>query len=111
MRFGPNSAKATILRRPVVAGAARGVARGDYAAVFTTWMSWRYQSGREIVEAGLAQDAIDLVLRLQASLRNRTITAADRLTLDGADYDIVTVAPRDRVGGFIELTVRRHKGG
>jgi head-tail adaptor len=111
MRFGPNSAKVAILRRPAIEGAPGGVARGAYEVVFETWASWRYLAGREMVEAGIAQDAIDLAMRVQASGRNRSITAADRLTFESQDYDIVTVAPRDRLGGFIELTVRRHKGG
>jgi len=117
MRFGPNSGIITILRRAALANNAGGVARGDFAIAFTTFADWRYQSARELVEAGVAQDETNLVMRVNDTMRNRGITAADRLaigdytnfgTLAGVlTYDIRNVAPRDRVQGSITMVVVR----
>ena len=111
MRFGPNSAKVTVLRRPVVPGNPHGVSRASFEPAFETWASWRSLSGREIVEAGMAEDAIDLAVRVHDTPRNRTITGADRIKLRGQEFNIVTVALPDRIGGFIEFSARRNMGG
>lgn len=111
MRFGPNSAKLGILRRAVLPGDPGGVARGDYAFFFSTWCSWRNISGQQLVEAGLVEDAANVVARVNDNASNRTITDADRAQLRGQTYAIVRVGLPDRVGGFIEMTLTRKIGG
>lgn len=111
MRFGPNSAKLQILRRAVAEGNPGGAPRGDFAPVFTTWCGWRTLSAQQIVEAGFVEDATMLVVRVNDSARNRDITDADRVLLRGQQYALSKVAPPDRVGGFIELTLTRKIGG
>lgn len=110
MRCGPNTCQAQILRRPAQTNVG-GVALGAFEPVWKTWASWRYATGRENAAAGLAENPIDLVVRVNDSSRNREITSADRVGMIGGEFAIVNVAPRDRQGGFIELQLRREIGG
>ncbi len=112
MRFGPNTAKIAIERRAVVAGNPGGRARANtYVRQFETWATWRQMQGREIVAAGLVQDEIPLMVRINDTPRNRTITSADRVNLKGVDYAISSVGLPDRVGGYIDLSIVRKKAG
>jgi hypothetical protein len=117
MRFNQNARVMTILQRTVLDPPVNGSSRGDYAIAFQTNGDWRYMSGREMVEAGLAQDESTLTIRVLDSARNRTITAADRIAIGRYDslealssvmtYDIKTVAPPDRATGSITITATR----
>lgn len=110
MRFGPNR-KRILLRRRAATDHAGGVERGDYADAFHTWASWRAQTGQPLTEAGFVQDDIGLVLRVNRTANNRTISIADRIVFNGEDYAIASVSPPDRLGGFIEISLKRHIGG
>jgi head-tail adaptor len=111
MRFWPASAKLAILRRAVIPGDPGGVARGDFAPIFSTWCTWRNLSAQQIVEAGLAEDAAEVVARVNDNSRNRAISIADRAILRGQQYAIVRVGLPDRAGGFIEIMLSRKTGG
>jgi head-tail adaptor len=107
MRFGPNSARLRVLRRALDATDMRG----DFVEAFATWCGWRVASPRQLVEAGLAEDVTTIVARVHNTLRNRSITLADRARLAGAEYAVVSVSPPDRAGGFIEIALAQRIGG
>jgi hypothetical protein len=111
VRFGPNTAPLAILRRPVVVGDPNGDPRGDFATVFSTWCSWRVSTSQRQDEGGLAEDVTAIVVRVNDGVRNRTISLADRAVLNGANYAVASTSPPDRVGGFIEISLKRQLGG
>ncbi|MGA8172318.1 MAG: head-tail adaptor protein [Methylocystis sp.] len=120
MRFNQNARLMTILQRTVLDPPVNGSARGPYQIAFQTNGDWRYMSGREMVEAGLAQDEATITVRVNDGARNRTISAADRLAIGNyasfeemagvMTYDVKTVAPPDRATGSITITATRRVG-
>ena len=103
MLAGPNSARATFLQRPAVAGNPGGVSRGAFHPVFTTWAAWRYVTGNPIIQGQDVQDEQQLEIRLNDNPRNRQITIAWRMQMAGAEYAIASVSPPDRAKGEITL--------
>jgi head-tail adaptor len=110
MRFGSNQAKINILRRSA-GGNSGGVARGSFEAAFETFASWRQNQGREQVAGGVADDVIQVLLRVNNTAQNRTITAADRVELNGTQYPIASVGLPDRLGNFIDFVLERKRAG
>jgi head-tail adaptor len=101
----------TILRRADVPGNPGGVARGDFADAFTTRASFKQASGVKALEAGLVEDQSRGLLRVYDCAQNRTITVADRIGLESAEWSIETVSLPDKVRRHIEITVARKIGG
>lgn len=111
MRFGANSEKITVLREGIIAPDASGNTRSTHVAAWATWANWRLAGSRPVVDGNLAQDASDLVIRVNDSPRNRTLSIADRIRMRSGTYAIVSSSPPDRSGGFVEITIRRQIGG
>jgi SPP1 family predicted phage head-tail adaptor len=107
MNFSSQSFQITILRRPVDPTDVRGA----FSPAFSRWASIRQTSGQEIVQAGLDQSAINMVIRLRDDSDTRTITAVDRASVRGDEFAIVNVSQPDRRGGYIEILLRREIGG
>ena len=111
MRFTGNSVRVMVRRRPVINSNPAGNGRGEFIDNFETWAGWRAAGARDLVEAGVVQDAIDIVIRIHDTDRNRTITIADRIVLKNQEYAIASVGQPDRTGGFIEIMLQRHVAG
>lgn len=111
MISGNNTAKITIRRRASVADPTGGTTKGDYADAFSTWCGWKQATGTKKVENGLVEDDALIVARVNDGIQNRSISIADRATLLGQDYEIATVGLPERIGAYIEMTLRKEQGG
>jgi head-tail adaptor len=103
--------KISVYRRAVVAGDPAGMPRGDFELQFTTRAWLKAETGAKASEAGLAEDQARALLRIYDCARNRTITAADRITVNGESWSIETIAPPDITRDLIELVIVRKIGG
>lgn len=107
MRYGTNPVLITILRRSVDASSVRG----DYAPVGQPLMGSQIQrKGRSIAEAGLPEDAVDLVIRVPHTAVTAAITIEDRLAIRGSEYTIGSVGLPERHGGFVNIACMRSLG-
>lgn len=111
MWFGSETFPVTFRRRATVADPTGGTTKGDFVDFITRQANVRNVTGREIAEGGQAEDSIDCIIRIRDGAEPRTITRADRATLRGADFEIVTVGEPNRRDGSIEMTLRRQMGG
>ena len=111
MNFGSETFRVTFRRRADVADPTGGTTKGDYVDAFSRWANVRQVTGRQIVEAGRAEDSIDMIVQVRDDAVTRTISLADRATLRGDDFEIVTVGQPNRQRGDIEMTMRRQLGG
>lgn len=75
--------------------------------VRTVWGGFRPQRGRETLEAGRLESAVAGVLTVRSSPDTRDITAADRVQIDGASYQIRTITNPDRRNKMLEMVVER----
>ena len=103
--------KITIRRRSVEPGDPGGVPRGPFADVFSTRAWLRQENGVKALEAGIGEDQARVLLRVYDCAQNRTITAADRVFVNGQDWSIDTVAAPDPVKNMIEIIAVRKLGG
>lgn len=103
--------KITIRRRAVLVGDPGGMARGDFADAFSTRAWLKQENGVKAFESGLAEDQARVLLRVYDCARNRSITAADRITINGEDWSIDTVAAPDPARKLIEIIAIRKIGG
>lgn len=108
MQPGKFDTRLAILRRGLVAGERTGA----FFEVFSTWCAQTRQTApRPMVEGGLASDVLDITVRVRDCAQNRTISNADRVTLQGADFAVVNTGLPDRLYQTIELTLRRQIAG
>lgn len=101
----------TIRRRALRPGETDGNPRGEYYDAFTTRASFQQTPGVKAVEAGVGEDQNRALLRIYDCAQNRTITAADRVLVDGQNWSIETVSRPDRVRRYIEIVIVRKLGG
>lgn len=99
MRYGPNRVLIDVMRRSTDADKVRGL----YAKAQTLMGSLRQTTGRELVEAGLPEDQIDLVIRVPVTAQTLAITSVDRLIVGGRNYAIRSVGLPEGRGNFIEI--------
>lgn len=87
--------------------AALGAAYGaGWTALGTRWGMLAFGRGREAVAAGRIEATVPAVLTLRADAVTRGVTAADRVTVDGAVYAIRSAVEPPR-SGLIEMVVTR----
>jgi head-tail adaptor len=117
MQFLANNRRVTICRRAVIEDSDSGETRGDFADVYRCHASIRPQLGSKVVESGLVQNGISMVLQVRDCADARLITIADRLRFSGepedqpAKWSIEAVGQPVRSGGYIELIVLQKIGG
>ncbi|PNG27007.1 phage head completion protein [Methylocella silvestris] len=99
MRYGPNPVLIDVMRRSTDANSVRGA----FAKAQTLMGSLRQTTGRELVEAGLPEDQIDIVVRVSITAQTLAITSEDRLNIGGRNYAIRSVGLPERRGGYIEI--------
>lgn len=94
-------------RLDAVADVYGNVSAGFSATAFVSrWCAMTPESGRERVEAGRLQSANTARIRLRDDSVSRTVTTADKAVIDGADWQIRYIEPRDR-SGFLWMTIER----
>lgn len=76
-----------------------------WQTVAVVWGRYMPQRGRERVAAGRMEASVEGVLHVRGSPETRAITAAHRVLIGGASYNIRSVANPDRRGQIIEMTV------
>lgn len=101
----------TVRRREVVPGDPGGVSRGDFVDAFTTRASFSQFSSIKAAEAGLAEDQAHGLLTVYICAQNRSITVADRIRIEGAEWSVESVSTPDRNRGSIKIGVARKMGG
>ena len=109
MALSGSGVKITVLRQGVVAGNPGGNSRSEYQDAFWAYADMQQESGRSVVQAGLQNDEVGIVLRVNDSAANRTITIADRIRLMDREFAIQTVGLPDRLTSSITLTVTQSR--
>jgi len=107
MYFSPQTFRMSVLRRAIDTDNDRGA----FAEVFSRLANIRQNGGQQMVDAGLAQSASQLIVRVRDDSDTRTITIADRASLRAVEYAIIAVNPPDRRGGYIEITLQQQIAG
>lgn len=103
---GPMDRRCTFTRRDTTADAYGNVTAGGWVSLATVSGRLSERPGRENVAAGRLESSAVATLVIRDSATARTITAADRVTVDGRDYAIRDVRPPQRMG-VIEMVVER----
>lgn len=83
-------------------GSARGW--GDDLEV---WGEFQPQRGREQLEAGRLEAALAGVLRVRSSSETRLVTEKHSVLIDGARFQIRTIANPDGKNDMLEMTVEK----
>jgi SPP1 family predicted phage head-tail adaptor len=108
MRSGSLDRLVTFRRRKTVASKA-GNERGAWEDALTDFANYRRASGGEVLSAGGAVDLETGVLTIRDSEDARQITASYRVTIEGRDFAITSVAlPYKRA---IQMTVSSRLAG
>jgi head-tail adaptor len=108
MQAGRFDTRVTVLRRTLV----NGEPTGPWVGQFSTWAAQMRQSTPQpLVEGGLVSDVIAITVRVRDSARNRTIGNADRLEMQGSEFQVVNTGLPDRIAQTIELMLKRQVGG
>lgn len=108
---GRYNRRVTIMRRAVVIDRP-GRPRGDFEpanGLVRVACAYREGTAREAALGNGVQPVVDAELRLRNSTAARSITVADRATIDGIGFDIVGVGLPDQ-NGEISIMVRRARG-
>lgn len=75
------------------------------------WGRLRHERGRERIEAGRLQSAVAATLWVRDDSTTQTVTAGDKATIGGVEYQIRSVAPvAEPPGMYLELTLERGVG-
>lgn len=113
MDAGRLNRRAAFYRRAVLGTPVAGNARGGFEQTpfLTVWADFRQTPGRQVVSAGLAEDQIGGTLRIRDSAKAREITAADRCTMQGVSFALVSVGLAETSEGYIEMILRREVAG
>lgn len=108
MRAGSLDKLVTFRRRKTVSARA-GNERGAWEDVLTEYAGYRRQSGSEALQAGAAADIETGLLTIRDSEDARAITSSYRVTIEGRDFAITSVAlPYKRA---IQMTVSTRAAG
>lgn len=75
--------------------------------IVTVWGGLQEDRGRERVEAGRLESAMAGILTVRSSSDTREISAANRVLIDGAPYQVRTIGNPDQRNKFLELIVER----
>lgn len=107
MGAGKYREKAVFTRLNAEAVNAYGEPHASWETLFSRWGDFRETTGKERVEAGTVQSTATGTLRIRYSTQAATITAADRVTIRGADWNIRSVIQTDKKSKQIELLCER----
>ena len=105
MDAGRLDKRAAFTRRPYVEGST--TQRGDEFSdgYLTVWASYVRLSANAKVQAGAEIDDEVATLTVRDSSRSREITAEDRVTVLGRDFQVVNVGLPNRSTGMIAMTI------
>lgn len=86
----------------------------DYGNVYTGWSTlatrWadlRERTGKEAIEGGALSDVGQATMRVRKDSTTETVTAADRVVVRGATWNIKNVIQVDAKGTLIEFHLLR----
>ena len=80
------------------------------SAYLTRWGKLQVERGQEKLEAGRLESSLQAVLKIRSDTETRTITAADKVEVDGEAYQIRSISNPDRRERFLELHLERGVG-
>lgn len=107
-------AKAGLLRERAVFERMTEGAVDDYGNVYTGWSTlatrWgdlRERTGKETVEGGFLSDKATATLRVRKDSTTEAVTAADRVQMRGATWDILSAIQVDAKGVMMEFLLQR----
>lgn len=86
---------------------AYGQPHTSFEALFTRWGDMRETTGKESIAAGAITSVSTGTLRIRYSTQAASITAADRVEIRGAYWNIHSIIQVDRKANLIEMLIER----
>jgi SPP1 family predicted phage head-tail adaptor len=106
MRAGHLRSRCAFERRDATADIYGNTSSG-WVALVTVSGGLSVERGRERMDAGRLESAVGGVLTVRSSSETRAITAADRVTIVGDVYVIISITDPDQRGATLEMLVER----
>lgn len=94
-------------RSPVYDNDGQGGGSVVWTPEFTVWGAFMPKRGREQLEAGRLESAVEGVVKVRSSSQSKTIKPDWICVIDGVDYNIRSITNPDRRNRFLELVVER----